>query len=148
MSKKAIPQDRFRDVTYGKFVCNARPHKSEPNRTRLTVGGKKKNYPDDCGTPTADMLVVKLLLNSIMSTKGAKFITADIKTFTLTGFRVRARICAQIKTSLIASLLSCAISRISRSVALFWKGECLGFNAKSNLCREAQVDIECRSFEV
>ena len=41
-----------------------------------------------------------------------------------------------------------AISRISRSGAPFWKGECLGYNAKSNLFEEARVDIECRSFEV
>ena len=66
----------------------------------------------------------------------------------LTGFRVRARICAQVKTSLLAISRSRAISRISRSGAPFWKGECLGYNAKSNLCREAQVDIECRPFEV
>ena len=66
MAKKAIPQDRFRDDAYGKFVCDVRPQKSEPNRTKLTVGGNKINYPDDCNTPTADMLLVKLLLNSII----------------------------------------------------------------------------------
>ncbi len=41
------------------------------------------NYPGDCGTPTADMLLVKILLNSVISTKGAKFMTADIKNFYL-----------------------------------------------------------------
>ena len=41
VAKKAIPQDRFRDITYGKFVCNVRPQKAEPNRTRLTVGATK-----------------------------------------------------------------------------------------------------------
>ena len=51
-------------------------------------------------------------------------------------------------TSLLASSRSRAISRISRSGAPFWKRECLGYNAKSNLSREARVDIECRSFEV
>ena len=53
----------------------------------------------------------------------------------LTGFRVRARICAKIKTSLIASSLSRAISWISRSVAPFWKGECLGL-MPSQICSE------------
>ena len=70
MHKKDIPQDRFKDCTYGKFVCDVRPTKAEPNRTRLTVGGDRINYPEDVGTPTADMLLVKLLLNSVISTKG------------------------------------------------------------------------------
>ena len=35
------------------------------------------------GTPTADTLSVKLLLNSFVSTPGAKFFTADIRDFNL-----------------------------------------------------------------
>ena len=31
------------------------------------------NYPGDCRTPTADLLTVKLLLNSVISTEGARF---------------------------------------------------------------------------
>ena len=37
----------------------------------------------DCGTPTASMLTIKLLLNSIISTPGAKFMAIDIKDFYL-----------------------------------------------------------------
>ena len=40
-------------------------------------------YPSDCGTPTFDILTVKLLLNSIISTPGAKFLTIDINNFYL-----------------------------------------------------------------
>lgn len=47
------------------------------------MGGDRINYPFDCGTPTADMLLVKLLFNSIISTKGAKFMSLDIKDFYL-----------------------------------------------------------------
>ena len=47
------------------------------------MGGDQINYPGDCGTPTADMLTVKLLLNSIISTQHAKFMTIDIKDFYL-----------------------------------------------------------------
>jgi hypothetical protein len=47
------------------------------------MGGNLINYPDDCGTPTADLLSVKLLLNSIISTDNAKFMTIDIKDFYL-----------------------------------------------------------------
>ena len=41
------------------------------------------NYPDDCGTPTANLLTVKVLLNSIVLTPHEKFMTIDIKDFYL-----------------------------------------------------------------
>jgi hypothetical protein len=41
------------------------------------------NYPGDCRTPTADLLTVKILLNSIILMPNAKFITIDIKDFYL-----------------------------------------------------------------
>lgn len=41
------------------------------------------NCPFDCGTPIADLLLVKMLLNSVVSTPGAKFFTIDIKNFYL-----------------------------------------------------------------
>ena len=69
--KKDIPQDRRKDVTYGSFVCSVRLEKKEKNRTRFTVGGDRINYPGAVATPTADMLVAKLLFNSVISTKGA-----------------------------------------------------------------------------
>ncbi len=47
------------------------------------MGGNHINYQGDCGTPTADLLTVKLLFNSIVSTEGAKFITIDINNFYL-----------------------------------------------------------------
>eukprot|EP00804_Cyclotella_cryptica_P027931 CCRYP_003827-RA/>CCRYP_003827-RA protein AED:0.22 eAED:0.22 QI:0/0/0/1/1/1/3/0/649 len=54
-----------------------------PTSNRLTVGGNKIHFPGDCGTPTADMLTTKILLNSIISTQGARFMTIDIKDFYL-----------------------------------------------------------------
>jgi hypothetical protein len=47
------------------------------------MGGNLINYPDNCGTPTADLLTVKLMFNSIISTPGVKFMTIDIKDFYL-----------------------------------------------------------------
>ena len=55
----------------------------KPNRTRLVGEGNRVHYPGDAGTPTADLLTVKLLINSIISTAGAKFMTMDIKDFYL-----------------------------------------------------------------
>ena len=53
------------------------------NRTRFTVGGDKINYPGAVSTPTADMLVAKILFNSVISTKNAKFMTINISNFYL-----------------------------------------------------------------
>jgi len=47
------------------------------------MGGNLINFPDNCGTPTADLLMVKLLLNSIISTTNAKCMTLDIEDFYL-----------------------------------------------------------------
>ncbi len=41
------------------------------------------HYPGNAGTPTANLLTVKLLINSTISTTGAKFMTMDIKDFYL-----------------------------------------------------------------
>ena len=83
IDKKDIPAARWQDVTYGRIVVSFRPEKKDPNRVRLTVGRDRINYPNDCGTPTADMQTVKLLLNSVISTKDARFMTIDIKDFYL-----------------------------------------------------------------
>ena len=81
--KHQVPKERMKDVTYGQFVCTVRPEKAEKNRTRFTVGGDRINYPGEVATPTAEMLVAKMLFNSVISTKGAKFMTMDISNFYL-----------------------------------------------------------------
>ena len=78
-----MPKGRMKDVTYGQFVCTVRPEKEESNRTRFTVGGDRINYPGAVATPTAEMLVAKMLFNSVISTAGAKFMTMDISNFYL-----------------------------------------------------------------
>eukprot|EP00956_Cyclotella_meneghiniana_P017217 scaffold27841_cov34-Cyclotella_meneghiniana.AAC.3 len=78
-----IPKDRKKDVTYGSFTCSVCPEKADPNRTRFTAGGDKINYPGKVATPTAEMLVAKILFNSVISTPGAKFMTMDISNFYL-----------------------------------------------------------------
>ena len=83
IKKEDLPVARWKDVTYGRIVVNYLPGNSNPNRFRLTVGSNCINYPGNCGTPTAGMLTVKLLLNSVISTKGAKFMSINIKDFYL-----------------------------------------------------------------
>ena len=81
--KDQVPADRFKDVTYAKFECTERPQKAEKHRTRAVLGGNKVHYPGDTGTPTAEMLLVKIMLNSVVSTPGARFMSIDIKNFYL-----------------------------------------------------------------
>ncbi len=47
------------------------------------AGGDRFHYPGNAGTPTANLITVKLLINSIILTTGAKFMTMDIKDFYL-----------------------------------------------------------------
>ncbi len=49
----------------------------------MVAGGDWVHYPGNVGTPTANLLTVKILINSIISTAGAKFMTMDIKDFYL-----------------------------------------------------------------
>jgi hypothetical protein len=76
----------MKDATYGQFICTVRPKKAEPNRTRFTVGGDRINQPGKVSAPTAEMLVAKMLFNSIISTRGAWFMTMDISNFYYTRF--------------------------------------------------------------
>ncbi len=55
----------------------------EKEQTRLTAGGDRISYPEDCGTPTTDMLLFNCLLNSVVLIKGAKCLMIDIKDFCL-----------------------------------------------------------------
>ncbi len=73
----------MKDVTYGQFVCTVRPDKAKHHQTRFTVGGDRINYPGKVATPTAEMLVAKMLFNSVIYTKGARFMTMDITNFYL-----------------------------------------------------------------
>jgi hypothetical protein len=71
-------------VIYGLITCLLRPEKvDEPNRTRLVAGGDRVHYHGNADTPTANLLTIKILVNSIISTAGAKFMTMDIKDFYL-----------------------------------------------------------------
>ncbi len=79
-----VPKERTKDITYGLITCSIRPKKvDEPNRTRLVAEGDRVHYPFDTGTPTANLLTMKLIINSVISTPGAKFFTVDIKKFYL-----------------------------------------------------------------
>jgi hypothetical protein len=50
---------------------------------RFKVGGDRINYPGEVATLTAEMLVAEILFNSVISMKGARFMTMDISNFYL-----------------------------------------------------------------
>ncbi len=83
ISEHKIPTDRRKDVTYGQFVCSVTPEKAEQKQMQFTVDGNRINYPGKVATPTAEMLVAKMLFNSVISMKGARFMTKDISNFYL-----------------------------------------------------------------
>jgi hypothetical protein len=57
--------------------------KKRPLPHLITMGGNLINYLDDCGTPTAKLLTVKIMFNSVISMPNAKFMTIDIQDFYL-----------------------------------------------------------------
>ncbi len=59
------------------------PQKKEQIRLHLTVDEDQINYPFDTSMPTADLMTTKMLWNSVMLTKNAKFITPYIADFHL-----------------------------------------------------------------
>ena len=83
ITRQEIPKGR--DITYATFVLDYRPLKSEPYRVRITVGGDKLSYPYDSGSPAANLLETKILINSTISNagRGARFMSADIKDYFL-----------------------------------------------------------------
>jgi hypothetical protein len=72
-----------RKVTYGSFVVDIKDHKEEKECTRLIVGGDRIEYPGDKPTRTAGLTTAKILINSVISTLGAKFLVIDVNNFYL-----------------------------------------------------------------
>jgi hypothetical protein len=72
---------KYRQITYGKLVCDYKPHKKEKERVRLTVGGDRLDYSGDVGTSTADITTFKILINSTLSTADAAMMMMDIKKY-------------------------------------------------------------------
>ena len=65
------------------MFCLVCPEKSDPNRTRINIGGNPICYPGDVGTKNASLDLVKLVINSVLSRKDAKYATFDIYNFYL-----------------------------------------------------------------
>jgi hypothetical protein len=75
----SVPNDR--KITYGKIVCDLKPHKKEKERVRLTVGSDRLDYSSDVTTSTADITTFKILINSTLSTEEAAMMMMDINNY-------------------------------------------------------------------
>ena len=69
-------------VKYARIVVHERCHKPDPNRVRITVRGNYLDYPGELTTDTADLTTSKTLLNIIITTEEARYMTIDIKNST------------------------------------------------------------------
>jgi hypothetical protein len=78
---KNIPKDR--KITYGKIVCDYKPHKQEKERVRLTVRRDRLDYSGDVTTSTSDITTFKIIINSTLSTEDAAMMMMDIKNYYL-----------------------------------------------------------------
>jgi hypothetical protein len=79
----AKPSQKEKIVTYGRFVVDIRPNKSEIHRVRLTVWGNLIQYQGDVSTRLADLTTSKCLWNSTIYTDGANYMCLDVKNFYL-----------------------------------------------------------------
>ena len=79
-----IPHNKIppgRRVTYRKKECSIWPTKAKTHCVRLTVGGDCLDYPSDPSSTCASITTTKILLNSTISTPGARFATANVSNF-------------------------------------------------------------------
>ena len=78
---KNIPKDRA--ITYARIVVDYRPSKQDPNRVRITAGGNLIQYPGELKTRTSDLYTSKIMWNSTISTRGARYMVAGAGDFYL-----------------------------------------------------------------
>jgi len=80
------PQDRRKDTTYYNPQIKEKFDETTNEKTfrvRGTAGGDRINYPGDVSARTADMELVKLLLNKVVSEPNTRWMTLDITDFYL-----------------------------------------------------------------
>ena len=74
-----IPKYQINKICYTSVFCEVRPGKKDPNRKRITICGTNVCYPGYAGTNTASIKLSKLMINSILSRAGAKYLCFDIQ---------------------------------------------------------------------
>ena len=70
--------------TYANPLIDYRPQKEDPYCIQITAGGNFLKYEGNASVRMADLNTAKMHWNSVISTKGAKYMCLDIKHFYLT----------------------------------------------------------------
>ena len=73
-----IQKYRLNKICYTSVVCEVRSRKKDPNQTRITICGTNVCYPGDVGTNTYSLELFKLIINSVLSRAGAKYVCFEI----------------------------------------------------------------------
>ena len=74
---KNIPSDWT--VTYARIVIDYWAQKDYPNRVCITIEGNLIEYPEELTTRTDDLTSTTVMWNSIISTRNAQYMCADVK---------------------------------------------------------------------
>ena len=74
--KEDVPTNK--KVTHTHICCDFRSKKTNPNQTRITTGSDRLDYDDHTYTGISSLETVKMHLNSVISTKNAKYANADM----------------------------------------------------------------------
>ena len=61
-----IPFDKRKDIFHTRVMCEYRPDKDDPNRTRITIAGGHTLVPFDVSTPNGSLELVKLMINGVL----------------------------------------------------------------------------------
>ena len=81
--KYKVFNKKIKDVTYAHVACTIRKMKEVKHRTQIIVKGNIIKYKGDTRLPTTYLEIVKMLFNSILSGRKAKFMTINIANFYL-----------------------------------------------------------------
>ena len=79
ISKSQVPAGR--KFTYLQQEATIRPNKDEVYRVRNYAGGYNLVYDGPTATQCASLAMTNILLNSTISTPGARFMCTDVKNF-------------------------------------------------------------------
>ena len=80
----------YRKETYVRSVFNSKPQKTETRRTRLAAGENLIDYTGDFSTPTSDLTIMKLHVNSAISDVKSRYMCMDVRYFYLKNMMDRA----------------------------------------------------------
>ena len=62
-----IPAEKRKDIFHTTVVCEYRPDKDDPKRTRIKISGGHILVPFDVSTSTGSLELVKTMINSVLS---------------------------------------------------------------------------------